>query len=557
MTHLWTITSKIFKMKKLILFATMLFVLFHTKGHTQIPQLFKDITTIGISGVPNYQFSHAHAILGDKIYFAGQTANHKLQLWSTDGTVSNTNLVKEINPNGDAQPSCFFIFNNNLYFGADDGVNGFQLWKSDGTAAGTNLFATTFAGAVSPPFPIAIINNKLIFSAIIDSGGSRQLFSTDGTTFQILNPNFAASNQFGDLDYEYGILNDKMYFSASLTSSILDSELWVTDGTVAGTYMLKDINSGATFGSAPQGFCKLNNKLYFTAVTASYGDELWETDGTSGGTILVKDIRTGTAGSGAARKFVWNNKLYFNASNVAGPAKMFVSDGTAAGTTIFDANLSIMVGKAFLDKGSSMVFAAFNATTGNEWYLTDGTTTTLLTDIYTGTQHGIWDANLSSVINNKIYFTGNTAATGPEPWVTDGTVTGTYMLKDIRSGSVGSLTGTKNKFVLFGSNIYFTASSSNSVGEELWYFNPSVLSTSKVSRDDNFKIYPNPSSGNFNIEIDENLMGAKASIYNLLGQKIKDFKLNSTTTNQNLNKGIYLLEIEKDGTKTSKKLIVN
>jgi len=42
-----------------------------------------------------------------------------------------------------------------------------------------------------------------------------------------------------------------------------------------------------------------------------------------------------------------------------------------------------------------------------------------------------------------------------------------------------------------------------------------------------------------------------------LGQKIKDFDLKTTTTNQFLNKGVYLLEIEKAGSKTSKKLVVN
>ncbi|POY38229.1 hypothetical protein C3L50_13280 [Flavobacterium alvei] len=71
------------------------------------------------------------------------------------------------------------------------------------------------------------------------------------------------------------------------------------------------------------------------------------------------------------------------------------------------------------------------------------------------------------------------------------------------------------------------------------------------------KIYPNPTSGNFNIEIDENLIGAKANIYNLLGQKIKTLDLKTTTTTEVLNKGIYLLEIEKDGNKTTQKLIVN
>jgi len=84
-----------------------------------------------------------------------------------------------------------------------------------------------------------------------------------------------------------------------------------------------------------------------------------------------------------------------------------------------------------------------------------------------------------------------------------------------------------------------------------------TLGLSKNSNDRNISVYPNPSNGNFNIEIDENLIDAKATIYNLLGQKVKDFDLNSTTTNQNLNKGVYLIEIEKDGHKTTKKLIIN
>lgn len=79
----------------------------------------------------------------------------------------------------------------------------------------------------------------------------------------------------------------------------------------------------------------------------------------------------------------------------------------------------------------------------------------------------------------------------------------------------------------------------------------------KDSLVEEFKIYPNPSNGNFNIEINEDLIGAKATVYNLLGQKVKDFSLKSSTTNQTLNKGIYLLEIQKDGNKTTKKLIVN
>lgn len=83
------------------------------------------------------------------------------------------------------------------------------------------------------------------------------------------------------------------------------------------------------------------------------------------------------------------------------------------------------------------------------------------------------------------------------------------------------------------------------------------LSVKENQLSQNFKIYPNPTNGIFNIEIDTDLIDSKATIYNILGQKVKDFDLKSTTTNQFLNKGIYLLEIEKEGSRTTKKLIVN
>ena len=87
--------------------------------------------------------------------------------------------------------------------------------------------------------------------------------------------------------------------------------------------------------------------------------------------------------------------------------------------------------------------------------------------------------------------------------------------------------------------------------------NATPLSINENSFTNNFKIYPNPSNGNFKIEIDEKLIGAKLSIYNILGQKIKDITLNEIITIQSLNKGMYLLDIENQGNNTAKKLIVN
>lgn len=94
-------------------------------------------------------------------------------------------------------------------------------------------------------------------------------------------------------------------------------------------------------------------------------------------------------------------------------------------------------------------------------------------------------------------------------------------------------------------------------GTVLVKYNMPALSDANFDFSDNLKVYPNPTSGNFNIEISQESIGAKVSVYNILGQNIKEFQLDGLTTNQNLGKGMYVIEIEKDGDKTSRKLIVN
>jgi Secretion system C-terminal sorting domain len=69
-------------------------------------------------------------------------------------------------------------------------------------------------------------------------------------------------------------------------------------------------------------------------------------------------------------------------------------------------------------------------------------------------------------------------------------------------------------------------------------------------------IYPNPSSGNFNLEILPELIGAKVSVYNMLGQNIESFYLRNTITNLNLQVGMYVLGIEMGGKRTNRKLII-
>jgi len=76
-------------------------------------------------------------------------------------------------------------------------------------------------------------------------------------------------------------------------------ELWASDGTAAGTVMVKDINPGSASGlyGGDRWFTVLDGIGYFPANDGINGFELWRTDGTEAGTYMVKDINPGLANS--------------------------------------------------------------------------------------------------------------------------------------------------------------------------------------------------------------------------------------------------------------------
>ena len=53
--------------------------------------------------------------------------------------------------------------------------------------------------------------------------------------------------------------------------------------------MVKDINNGST-GNYAQFFTAVGSTLYFQANDGTHGGELWKSDGTAAGTVMVKDI---------------------------------------------------------------------------------------------------------------------------------------------------------------------------------------------------------------------------------------------------------------------------
>src|SRR5262249_49407522 len=96
-------------------------------------------------------------------------------------------------------------------------------------------------------------------------------------------------------------------------------QLWKTDGTSAGTKLVKDIYPGpASSDPLALTYIKQMNRWFFTAEDGVHGRELWVSDGTSGGTKMVKDVYSGFW-TGMDRNFApfftyCNGYVYFQAN---------------------------------------------------------------------------------------------------------------------------------------------------------------------------------------------------------------------------------------------------
>lgn len=259
----------------------------------------------------------------------------------------------------------------------------------------------------------AELNGKLVYFG--SNGTNKSIVFTDGTfggTTEVFVPEIAEGYPDGFTEY-----NNKVYFSAA---GVAGDELWVTDGTVVGTYMVKDIDS--TGNSYPRELIVFNGFLYFTAATDESGVELWRSDGTSLGTVMVKDIVPGNGSSNPSDLIVFNNELYF---------------------------------------------IAYTPSTGYELWKSNGSTvgTSLLKDINTNGSQG------SSIRNfyehqGKLYFRANNGYEGVELYATDGTELGTEIAADIASGNTSS---NPSAFYSFGENLFFNASIPSAEYELFWY----------------------------------------------------------------------------------------
>lgn len=306
-----------------------------------------------------------------------------------------------------------------LFFYCRDEAHGYELWKTDGTQAGTELVKDIRPGPVD--------------SYMVGDGASGNLMcSVNGTLF------FAASTTLQLDAWGNAVPADHW-------------ELWMSDGTAAGTVRVLDVTDPSVDGIPRWSeFFGANGMLYFTATDGAHGYELWKCEYDSGaGTwiaSMVKDVNPSgdgivkPGGSGSYSDFeVVGDLLFFTADKGDG-LQLWRTDGTDAGTyqlglfgdapsglTAMDDSLYFQ-GNGYWDIDGDPV----PDHVGCELWKTDGSAVVLVKDIAAGSDNSVPD-NLTNV-NGTLFFSAYDGEHGRELWKTDGTGVGTVLVKDIRPG---------------------------------------------------------------------------------------------------------------------------
>ena len=363
------------------------------------------------------------------------------------------------------------------FFVANDGVHGSELWKTDGTTVGTTLVKDIAPGPDS-------------YSSYADI---REMKAVGNT----------------------------LYFSAD--DGVHGQELWKSNGTMAGTAIVKDIEPGSV-NSLPMYLTNVNGTLYFTTYTSAKGAGLWKSNGTAAGTVPV--ITFGQ-GSDNLRNFSYlDGKFYFTTSSAIHPGiHLYVSDGTAAGTmlpavffpgqiepsyawdTLGSKTYYIIrnfndfqlwssdgsLGRAKLlhdfsgyvgtpvSMNGELFFNARDSENGSQLWKTDGTPggTVLVTTVNSLSPNSFGSSfyDLTN-INGKLFFAASDNSHGQELWISDGSSGGTMMIKDINPGSKSSYPRITN---ITQNAIFFLATDSTNT-QQLWKSNGTTAGTVPVSQ---------------------------------------------------------------------------
>jgi ELWxxDGT repeat protein len=365
------------------------------------------------------------SVLGTTVYFIASDCVFGEELWKSDGTPGGTQRVKDINPGPySSNLEDLFVVGDKLFFTAYNGTT-YTIWKSDGTEAGTT--STGVSGT-----PRFVLGNGLFFTGTISGVCHIQrLDATNNTVADITT--MCPRGIYGNGDGVSIAAGPALaYYTAGDTTT--GTEVWRTDGTPAGTFLVLDILPGQT-GSMPSNFfVNPLSQLIFSATDGTNGQEIWKSDGSAGNASMIKNINAGSNSSSPRDFTLWNNVIYFTAYDGT-QTELWRTNGFSTETRIVK-DLTPTAGvssyPSFLTPTTNaLFFIATDGTHAGALFKTDGTSggTVLVKDVNPTTNYG--GAYAPVAFGAGVFFLGDDGTHGGEPWFSDGTEAGTRMIKDI------------------------------------------------------------------------------------------------------------------------------
>jgi ELWxxDGT repeat protein len=363
-------------------------------------------------------------VYGDRLIFSGWENGTGGQLWVSDGTSNGTRLLKKIAPGAElAYPRDFRQVGTTLFFVAH-GTNGVELWKTDGTESSTVEVGDLWPGAGgSWPTGLTEHEGALFFHASHASGRSG-FWRSDGSRGGTVRLREFTNETF------YGVRKAAGQLLFFMSENRTNTMLWASRGSAETTTPVGLVASRVSPAAQSLHYAARPDALLFTAGDTNTGVELWRTDGTAAGTGLVKDIRPGSLSSSITSMFGAGDLVYFVAYLETYGREIWRSDGTSDGTHLLEdiapgtassvssyawERMEALNGLAFFWPNESMH--------GTELWMTDGTEigTRIVRDLNpltqippSGSGAGVLDA-----VGNRLYFIGDDGLTGRELWVMD------------------------------------------------------------------------------------------------------------------------------------------
>lgn len=348
---------------------------------------------------------------GDHCLFRAIHPTYGQELWITDGTDAGTMLLKDIYPgnvSGISEPQ-IVVMGDYAYFAANDGVYGEELWRTDGTSAGTERLTDINDDQMSAQIKWMTAADTKIFFVATDDWDNHELYvhaPAFDATYEVDDINNQSSTSSFDDFWPIAMAHfqgDEVMFAADDGGN--GKELWTSNSSGGGTYMVKDINPSGD--SNPFGFYTHNGLMYFFADDGTHGVELWVSDGTESGTTMVIDVASGFNDDAWIVGF--GEKLIFKTSGSGSGSEIFITDGTESGTTLLDQIDSIQPDHPAGEFEGLYFFGGLKSGSGIEVYATDGTPegTGFFADVDLGFSHGqphywqLWDDKLWFMSNDN------------------------------------------------------------------------------------------------------------------------------------------------------------